>query len=89
MEKVLYAADELTGLVAATALVRPSKSVMDMKVKSVRKKWKDKSFAAGVDRDIIAKGAEMLGVQVSELIEDVIMGMREVADAIGLGGNQF
>ncbi len=86
MEKVLYAVDELTGLVAATALVRPSKSVMDMKVKSVRKKWKEKSFAAGVDRDIIAKGAEMLGVGVSELIEDVIMGMREVADAIGLGG---
>ncbi len=86
MEKVLYAVDELTGLVAATALVRPSKSVMDMKVKSVRKKWKDKSFAAGVNRDIIAKGAQMLGVQVSELIEDVIMGMREVADAIGLGG---
>jgi len=88
MEKVLYAVDELTGLVAATALVRPSKSVMDMKVKSVRKKWKDKAFAAGVNREIIAKGAVMLGVELGELIEDVIMGMREVADEIGLRGDQ-
>jgi len=85
MEKVLYAVDELTGLVAATALVRPSKSVMDMKVKSVRKKWKDKTFAAGVNRDIIQKGARMLGQELGELIEDTIMGMREVAGAIGLG----
>ena len=88
MEKVLYAVDELTGLVAATALVRPSKSVMDMKVKSVRKKWKDKKFAAGVNRDIIQKGAGMLGVEMGELIEDTIMGMRDVADEIGLRGNQ-
>jgi putative nucleotidyltransferase with HDIG domain len=87
MEKILYAIDELTGLVVATALVRPSKSVMDMKVKSVKKKWKDKSFAAGVNRDVIEKGAEMLGVEVGELIEDTIMGMREVADEIGLKGN--
>ena len=87
MEKILYAIDELTGLVVATALVRPSKSVMDMKVKSVKKKWKDKSFAAGVNRDVMEKGAEMLGVEVGELIEDTIMGMREVADEIGLKGN--
>jgi putative nucleotidyltransferase with HDIG domain len=87
MEKVLYAIDELTGLIAATALVRPSRSVMDMKVKSVRKKWKDKAFAAGVDRSVIEKGAEMLGVEISELIEDTIMGMREAADEIGLKGN--
>ena len=87
LEKVLFAVDELTGLVAATALVRPSKSVMDVKVKSVQKKWKDKSFAAGVNREVIEKGAEMLGVELSELIDDVIMGMREVADAIGLRGN--
>ena len=86
MEKVLYAIDELTGLVATTALVRPSKSVMDLKPKSVKKKWKDKRFAAGVDRSIIARGAEMLGVEVSALIEDTISGMREVADAIGLKG---
>src|SRR6056297_2807269 len=61
MEKVLFAIDELTGLVATSALVRPSKSVMDMKAKSVKKKWKDKRFAAGVDRSIIQKGADMLG----------------------------
>ena len=87
LEKVLYAIDELTGLVAATALVRPSRSVMDMKAKSVKKKWKDKSFAAGVNREVIEKGAELLSIELSELITDVIMGMREVADEIGLKGN--
>jgi predicted hydrolase (HD superfamily) len=86
MEKVLYAIDELTGLVATSALVRPSKSVLDMKAKSVKKKWKDKRFAAGVDRSIIEKGAEMLEVEISELITDTIMGMREVAEEIGLKG---
>ena len=87
MEKTLYAIDELTGLVAASAMVRPSKSVMDMTVKSVKKKWKSPAFAAGVDRSIIQKGADMLGVSIEELIEDTIMGMREVADEIGLKGN--
>ncbi|MHC4171311.1 MAG: HD domain-containing protein [Planctomycetota bacterium] len=90
LEKVLYAIDELTGLVAATALVRPSKSVMDMKAKSVKKKWKNKAFAAGVNRDVIEKGVEMLGMELGELITvitDVIMGMRDVADEIGLKGN--
>lgn len=87
MEKVLYAVDELTGLVATSALVRPSKSVLDMKAKSVKKKWKDKRFAAGVDRSIIERGAKMLEVELSELITDTIMGMREVADSIGLKGN--
>ena len=87
MEKVLYAIDELTGLVVTSALVRPSKSVMDMKAKSVKKKWKQKQFAAGVDRAIIEKGAEMLGVDLSDLITDTIMGMREVAEEIGLKGN--
>jgi len=87
LEKVLYAVDELTGLVVTTALVRPSKSVMDMKAKSVKKKWKEKSFAAGVNRDVIEKGAGMLGIELSELINDVIMGMRDVADEIGLKGN--
>lgn len=86
MEKVLYAIDELTGLVVTTALVRPSKSVMDLKAKSVKKKWKDKRFAAGVDRSIIEKGAEMLGVDLAELITDTITGMREVAEEIGLKG---
>jgi len=87
MEKVLYAIDELTGLVTTTALVRPSKSVMDLKPKSVKKKWKDKRFAAGVDRSIIERGAEMLGLQTSDLIIDTIMGMREVAEQIGLKGS--
>lgn len=87
LEKTLYAIDELTGLVAANALVRPSKSVMDMSVKSVKKKWKTPSFAAGVNRSIIEKGAEMLGVGIEELIEDTIKGMQEVADVIGLKGN--
>ena len=87
MEKVLYAIDELTGLVVTTALVRPSKSVMDVKTKSVKKKWKDKRFAAGVDRSIIENGAEMLGVEIPELITDTIAGMQEVAEEIGLKGN--
>ena len=86
MEKVLYAIDELTGLVVTTALVRPSKSVMDLKAKSVKKKWKDKRFAAGVDRSIIEKGAQMLDMELTELITDTIMGMREVAEEIGLKG---
>ena len=87
MEKVLYAIDELTGLVVTTALVRPSKSVMDVKPKSVKKKWKDKRFAAGVDRSIIENGARMLGVEISELIADTIAGMQEVAEEIGLKGS--
>lgn len=86
MERVLYAIDELTGLVTAVALVRPSKSVLDMKAKSVAKKWKDKRFAAGANREVIQKGADILGVELTELFEDVIMGMREVAEAIGLKG---
>jgi predicted hydrolase (HD superfamily) len=86
LEKTIYAVDELTGLVATSALVRPSKSVLDMETRSVRKKWNDKRFAAGVDRSVIEKGAAMLGVSLDELITDCIMGMREVADKIGLGG---
>lgn len=88
LEKVLYAIDELTGLVVTAALVRPSKSVMDLKAKSVKKKWKNKRFAAGVDRSIILKGAEMLGIEITELITDTIMGMREVAEEIGLNLKQ-
>ena len=87
LEKVLYAIDELTGLVATTALVRPSKSVMDLKAKSVKNKWKDKRFAAGVDRSIIEKGCMMLGLELTDLITDTIMGMRDVAEKIGLKGN--
>jgi predicted hydrolase (HD superfamily) len=87
LEKTLYAIDELTGLVAASALVRPSKSVLDLTVSSVKKKWKSSAFAAGVNRSVISKGAEMLGVSVEELIDDTIMGMREAAEAIGLKGD--
>jgi putative nucleotidyltransferase with HDIG domain len=86
MEKVLYAIDELTGLVTTSALVRPSRSVMDMDAKSVKKKWKDKRFAAGVDRSIIEKGCAMLGMELTDLITDVIMGMRDVAERIDLKG---
>ncbi len=86
LEKTLYAIDELTGLVAAAALVRPSKSVLDLKAKSVKKKWKDKRFAAGVNRAVIDQGAQMLGIERTELITATIMGMREVAEEIGLKG---
>jgi putative nucleotidyltransferase with HDIG domain len=86
MEKVLYAVDELTGLVKAAALMRPSRSVLDMEASSVRKKWKDARFAAGVNRAVIEKGAAMLGVELPQLITDTILGMREVAGAIGLAG---
>ncbi len=86
LEKTLYAIDELTGLVTATALVRPSKSVLDITAKSVKKKWKDKRFAARVNREVIEKGAQMLGVDLGELITDTIEGMKEAAEQIGLGG---
>lgn len=84
LEKTLYAVDELTGLITAAALVRPSKSVSDMEAKSVMKKWKDKSFAAGVNRSTIEKGAQMLEIDLRELVTDAIMGMRQVSDRIGL-----
>jgi putative nucleotidyltransferase with HDIG domain len=84
LEKVLFTVDELTGLITAVALIRPSRSVMDLEAKSVMKKWKDKAFAAGVNRSVIEKGVVMLGVELRDLVTDVIMGMREVADRIGL-----
>ena len=86
MEKVLYATDELTGLIAATVLLRPGKSIMDLKVSSVKKKWKQKSFASGVNRDVIAEGAKMLGMELDVLIEHTIKGMRTVAEEIDLRG---
>ena len=86
LEKTIFAMDELTGLVATSALVRPSKSVLDMEARSVKKKWSDKRFAAGVDRAVIEKGAEMLGVTLDDMITDCIMGMRTVAEEIGLKG---
>ena len=86
LEKTLYAIDELTGLVASAALVRPSKSILDIKTKSVKKKFKDKAFAAGVDREVIKKGAAMLDMELSDLITEVIAGMQPVAEEIGLKG---
>ncbi len=84
LEKTLYAVDELVGFVTACALVRPSRSVMDLDVKSVQKKWKQKSFAASVNREVIEKGAAMLGVELGVMIGEVIQGMRRVAPRIGL-----
>lgn len=86
MEKVLYTIDELTGLIQATALMRPSKSILDLKLKSVKKKWKQKSFAAGVNRDNITKGAEMLGMELDKVIEETIKGMQKIAQEIDLVG---
>lgn len=86
MEKVLFTIDELTGLIAATALLRPSKSILDLTTKSVKKKWKQKSFAAGVNREVIEKGAEMLGMDLGTIIDETIKGMQKVADTIGLKG---
>ncbi len=77
MEKVLYAIDELTGLITATVLVRPSKSVSDLEVKSVKKKWKEKSFSVGVDRLLIEKGAKMLGMELDDLIFETIEAMKK------------
>ena len=76
MEKVLFAVDELTGLIGATALMRPSKSCMDLELSSVRKKFKDKKFAAGCSRDVIRQGAEMLNWELDQLIEECILAMR-------------
>ena len=87
MEKVLYTIDELTGLIAATVLMRPSKSILDTEVKSIKKKWKTKSFAAGVNRDIIEGGAKTLGMEIDAVIEETLKGMRKEAEAIGLKGN--
>ena len=84
LEKTLYTIDELSGFVSACALVRPSKSVMDLEVKSVRKKWKQKSFAAGVDRGVVENGIEMLGTTFDEATGEVIVAMRGVAAGIDL-----
>lgn len=86
MEKVLYTIDELTGLINAAAIMRPSKSVLDIEVKSVKKKYKDSKFAAGVSREVIENGCKMLNMELDYVIEQVILGMREVAEAIGLVG---
>lgn len=82
MEKVLFAADELTGLIGAAARMRPSKSVMDMEVASLKKKFKDKKFAAGCSRDVITQGAERLGWTLEELMEKTILAMRSCEDSV-------
>lgn len=87
MEKVLYTIDELTGLITATALMRPSKSILDMKVKSIKKKWKQKSFAAGVNREVIQEGAKLLGMELDQVLEETLKGMQKVAEQIGLKGD--
>jgi predicted hydrolase (HD superfamily) len=87
LEKVLYTIDELTGLITAAALMRPSKSVLDLELKSLKKKYKTPSFAAGVDRSIIEKGAEMLGWTLDDVLESTIQAMRTVATDIGLDGS--
>ncbi|HUS71860.1 MAG TPA: HD domain-containing protein [Sedimentisphaerales bacterium] len=84
LKKCIYAVDELTGLVIAVALVRPSKKLADVKVRSVMKKWKEKTFAAGVDREIIERGAEELGIELRELIETVLKAMQEISEKLGL-----
>jgi putative nucleotidyltransferase with HDIG domain len=86
LRKALYAVDELTGLIHAVALVRPSKSIMDVKVRSVRKKWRDKSFAAAVNRQDIEEGAAALGVELSEHIGTVLQAMQGIAAELELDG---
>ncbi|MEI6143679.1 MAG: hydrolase [Mariniphaga sp.] len=87
MEKILFATDELTGLITASVYVRPSKSILDLTTKSVMKKWNTRAFAAGANRDVIAKGAAMLGITVEELVDETILGMQAFAEQIGLKGN--
>lgn len=86
MEKVLYTIDELTGLIVATVLMRPSRSILDLTVSSVKKKYKNKNFAAGVDRNIIEEGSTLLEMDLTELMEETIKGMQVAADELGLRG---
>ncbi len=88
MEKALFACDEITGLITAVALVRPSRSLHDLTTRSVKKKWKDKSFAAGANRDEIAKGAEEFGVDLWEHVGNVIQAMRTIAADLKLDGQK-
>lgn len=87
MEKALYACDEITGLIVAVALVRPSRSLHDLKAKSVKKKWKDRSFAAGANREEIAQATEDFGLPLWEHVDNVIQAMRRIAPQLGLEGN--
>ncbi len=87
LAKALYACDEITGLITAVALVRPSRSLYDLEASSVKKKWKDKAFAAGANREEIARGAEEFGIPLWEHCGNVITAMRKIAPQIGLAGN--
>jgi predicted hydrolase (HD superfamily) len=87
MEKTLFAVDELTGFVTAVALVRPSKSLRDLEVKSVKKKWKDKAFARGVDREVIERGGKLMGESLEWLIENTIEALRPIERELGLGAS--
>jgi len=87
MEKALYACDEVTGLITAVALVRPSRSLFDLESKSVKKKWKDKAFAAGANREEIAQAAQEFGIELWTHVDNVIMAMREIAADLDLVGN--
>ena len=87
MEKALYACDEVTGLITAVALVRPSRSLLDLEPSSVKKKWKDRAFAAGANRDEIQKAAAEFGIELWEHVGNVITAMRRIAPELGLVGN--
>ena len=87
MEKTLFTIDELTGLIHAACLMRPSKSVLDLELKSLKKKFKSKSFAAGVNRDVIRQGSEMLGMELDDVMRESIEGLKESADITGLRDN--
>jgi len=86
MEKILYTVDELTGLIVACVLVRPSRSILDLQLKSVKKKWNIKHFAAGANREVIEKGAQMLDKDLDYIIRETIAGMQKVAGQLGLKG---
>jgi putative nucleotidyltransferase with HDIG domain len=88
MEKALYACDEITGLITAVALVRPSHSLLDLEVSSVKKKWKDRAFAAGANREEITKASEEFGIELWEHVSNVIQAMRRIAPELGLDGQQ-
>ena len=87
LDKYLYACDEITGMITAVALVRPSRSLYDLEASSVKKKWKDKSFAAGTDRDVMAEGASEIGIDLWEHVGNVILAMRKIAPLLSLEGN--
>jgi predicted hydrolase (HD superfamily) len=86
MEKALYACDEVTGLITAVALVRPSRALYDLEASSVKKKWKDRAFAAGANREEIAKAAQEFGIELWEHVGNVILAMRTIAPELGLAG---